>query len=65
MLTKFQSYSDIFGVFILNLSMSILRMPVNLTNALMKFDYNFVSLTGSVTTIKIHFFIRILKTVSY
>lgn len=65
MLSKFQSYSDIFGVFILNLSMSILRMPVNLTNALMKFDYNFVSLTGSVTTINIHFFIRILKTVSY
>ena len=65
MLSKSQSYSDIFGVFILNLSMSILRMPVNLTNALMKFDYNFVSLTGSVTTINIHFFIRILKTVSY
>ena len=65
MLSKFQSYSDIFGVFILNLSLSILRTPVNLTNALMKFDYNFVSLTGSVTTINIHFFIRILKTVSY
>jgi len=40
-------------------------MPVNLTNALMKFDYNFVSLTSSVTTINKHFFIRILKTVSY
>ena len=65
MLSKFQSYSDIFGVFILNLSMSILRMSTNLTNAVMKFDYNFVSLTGSVTTINIHFFIRILKTVSY
>lgn len=65
MLTKFQSYSDIFGVFILNLSMSILHMPVNVTNALMKIDYNFVSLTGSVTTINIHFFIRILKTLSF
>lgn len=66
MLSKFQSYSDIFGVFILNLSMSILHMPVNVTNALMKIDYNFVSLTGSVTTINIHFFlIRILKTVSF
>jgi len=65
MLSKFQSYSDIFGVFILNLSMSILRMPVNLTNALMKFDYNFVSLTGSVTTISMHYFLRILKRVSF
>ena len=65
MLSKSQSYSDIFGVFILNLSMSILRMPANLINTLMKFDYNFVNLTGSVTTINIHFFIRILKTVSY
>jgi hypothetical protein len=65
MLSKSQSYSDIFGLFILNLSMSILRMPVNLINTLMKFDYNFVNLTGSVTTINIDFFIRILKTVSY
>jgi hypothetical protein len=65
MLSKSQSYSDIFGLFILNLSMSILRMPVNLINTLMKFDYNFVNLTGSVTTINKHFFIRILKTVSY
>lgn len=65
MLSKFQSYSDIFGVFILNLSMSILRMSTNLTNAVMKFDYNFVSLTGSVTTINIPFFIRISKTVSF
>jgi len=45
--------------------MSILRMPVNLTNALMKFDYNFVSLTGSVTTISMHYFLRILKRVSF
>ena len=37
--------------------MSILDMLVNLTNDLMRIDYNFVGLTGSVTIIYIHFFL--------